>query len=456
MPILGCFLEFRKLRQRYKAHFRIWQEFAEKYGDIVGLRLGRSLYVLVSGKDAIHEGLFREEFCGRENMFLIREKTGISFNDGEGFKEQRRFALRNLKDLGFGKRTMESVIREEALELTSRLTEIGKKAGSGGVEMENMYTIPALNTLWSMMSGQRYSQEDEDLRKFTNIVLTVSRSISSAAWLISSFPWLRFFSSWFTKHSHLRKELWSFFEGTVRYHKKTITDGEPRDLIDTYLDEITRREGQKSSFTEQQLISLCDDLFCAGTETTSNTLAIGTLYLLHNPDVQMKIHEEMDRVVGRDRAPTMDDKPNLPYLNAVLMEIRRCCNVGALTVPHKCTRDTTFRGYAIPKGCLILFRLRSVHMDPEHWGDPEVFRPERFLIPGENGEPMKLKEEPSWLIPFGLGQRRCIGQEFALQNLYIFFSVILHGLSFKSPPGCDLPSTEGVAGFIQGSGPFKA
>ncbi|KAG8228077.1 hypothetical protein J437_LFUL009049, partial [Ladona fulva] len=271
---------------------------------------------------------------------------GVIFTDGEEWKEQRRFALRNLRDLGFGKRSMESMIREEALELVTRLTEMGKKAGTEGVDMERVFTIPVLNSLWSIMTGQSYSQEDEKLKKFTDLLMTVSRLMTSSA-MLDSYPWLRFFYPWFKKYDALRTELRNFFMETVEDHKKTKTDGEPRDFIDTYLDEMKRREGDESYFSEVQLLAICDDLFTAGTETTSYTLAFGVIFLLHHPDVQAKMHEELDRVIGKDRFPTLDDKPNLPYVNAVLLEILRYCNVVPMTVPHRCLKSTEFRGYTI-------------------------------------------------------------------------------------------------------------
>ncbi|KAG8228076.1 hypothetical protein J437_LFUL009048 [Ladona fulva] len=444
LPFIGCYLEFKKLMKQHKFMYRTLNIYHEKYGPIIGLRLGRRFLISVSGKDAVQEGLSREEFDGRQRSFMVDHRTmgvrrGVIFTDGEEWKEQRRFALRNLRDLGLGKRSMESMIREEALELVSRLTEMGKKAGSEGVQMEKVYTIPVLSSLWTILSGQRYSQEDEKLKKFTGLVTTLSRLITSAG------------------------------IETVEEHKKTKSDGEPRDFIDTYLDEMKKRDGEASYFSglyekfsfknvwssEGQLIAICDDLFGAGTETTSYTLAFGVLFLLHHPDVQAKIHEELDRVIGRDRFPTLDDKPNLPYLNAVIYEIRRCCNIVPMTVPHRCVRDTEFRGYTIPKEASIIFNLWSLYMDRDYWGDPHVFRPERFLVPDESGG-WKLKDEPSWLLTFGLGQRRCLGEPLARASLYVFFSVISHGLRFKNPPGCPLPSTEGVQGFVAGTGPFKA
>ncbi|KAG8226720.1 hypothetical protein J437_LFUL004370 [Ladona fulva] len=188
-----------------------------------------------------------------------------------------------------------------------------------------------------------------------------------------------------------------------------------------------------------QLVALCKDLFSAGSETTSNTLGFATLFMVRYPEIQAKVHEELDRVIGRDRIPTLDDKPNLPYMNAVLLEVQRYCNVAAQSMLHRSTQDSEFRGYFIPK----------------HWGDPENFRPERFLEPGEDGGPMVLKNY-SRVIPFGLGRRRCLGEVLAKTSLYVFFSVISHSLRFTNPKGCPPPPTKGINGFTLGTGPFKA
>lgn len=87
----------------------------------------------------------------------------------------------------------------------------------------------------------------------------------------------------------------------------------------------------------------------------------------------------------------------MPYLNATLAEVLRLSNIGPTTIPHRATMDTKLNGYDIKKNYTILANLMSVHQDKEHWGDPENFRPERFI--DDNG----LFINDSWLIPFGAG-----------------------------------------------------
>ncbi|XP_046400219.1 methyl farnesoate epoxidase-like [Ischnura elegans] len=461
LPIIGSLSTVLRIIRKHGVHYLAWAELAQEYGTVVGLRLGWTKYILIAGKEAVTEGLAREEFDARPDGFAFRHRTmgirrGVIFTDGEEWKEQRRFSLRHLRDLGFGTRSMELMLREEAIEMATRLADMGRRAGPAGLDVHKAYTIPVLNSLWVMTAGERHPHDDEKLLKFTGLVNQISRSIDVSGGIFNAIPFLRFLMPRFKEYDSLHKQMWTFFQETVKEHQRTLSDGHPRDLIDVYLQELKEQgEMNGSSFSQNQLIALCKDLFSAGSETTSNTLGFATLFMVRYPEVQAKVHEELDRVVGRDRIPTVDDKPNLPYLNAVLYEVQRICNVAAQSILHRSTEDSEFMGYSIPKGSMLLFNLRSLHMDKKYWGDPEVFRPERFLVPGVNGGPTTVRIDP-WLVPFGLGRRRCLGENLAKMSLYVFFSIISHAVCFKNPPGCPLPPTKGVTGFTLGTGPFKA
>lgn len=150
--------------------------------------------------------------------------------------------------------------------------------------------------------------------------------------------------------------------------------------------------------SESQLLAICLDLFQAGTETTSNTLAFGMAYMLHNRGVQEKIHRELDRVVGAERAPTLNDRMQLPYTEAVICEIQRIANVAPVGIVHRCTSDVMLGKYTIPKDTMALVSLYSLHMDKKYWRDPHIFRPERFL--NEQGDGLMSHD---YFIPFGMG-----------------------------------------------------
>merc|ERR1719290_57954 len=111
----------------------------------------------------------------------------------------------------------------------------------------------------------------------------------------------------------------------IEKHQETLDINEPRDYIDMVLIEIEKSKDSKSSFHGQlgldNLKVSMFDLFLAGSETTSTTLTWAALYMVRYPEIQSKVQHELDTVVGINRLPNMEDKRNLPYVEAVIMEI---------------------------------------------------------------------------------------------------------------------------------------
>lgn len=105
------------------------------------------------------------------------------------------------------------------------------------------------------------------------------------------------------------------------------------------------------------------DLFGAGMDTTKTSLQWAFLYMALYPHVQERVQEELDRIIGTERAPTMDDQKDLKFTEATICEILRCSSVFPLGMPHEATENTVFRGFNVPKGATIFSNLYAVHND---------------------------------------------------------------------------------------------
>ena len=145
----------------------------------------------------------------------------------------------------------------------------------------------------------------------------------------------------------------------------------------------------KGFLTDQTIVITMGEFFVADMEITASTVCWALLYLINYPDVWQKLHQELDHVFGAERLPELEDKKNLPYLEATIPETLRITSLGPLAIPHKTTVDTTLQGYNIPKNTTVLINLWSLHHDPEIWDDPNNFRPERFLDEEGNFVPPK-------------------------------------------------------------------
>lgn len=196
-------------------------------------------------------------------------------------------------------------------------------------------------------------------------------------------------------------------------------------------------------------MQICMDFFIAGAIPIGATLDFLVLMMLLHPDVQQKAQKEIDAVVGKDRVPQLSDKPQLPYLEAVLMELQRMYIVTPVTGPRRVTRDTILHGYNIPKDTTVLISLWSVHRDQKHWGDPDVFRPERFI--NKQGELIK----DDWLLNFGVGKRRCLGEALGRSCVFLFSAGILQHYEILPVPGKDLPPSTPIPGITMSPPPYE-
>ena len=99
-------------------------------------------------------------------------------------------------------------------------------------------------------------------------------------------------------------------------------------------------QAETGEIESDMINDLCMDLLLAGTDTSAQTVSWMLLLLANRPEVQAKVHEELDRVVGPDALPTVDDRTRLPYTFACLAESMRYRTIGPLAVPHQATQDT--------------------------------------------------------------------------------------------------------------------
>ncbi|KAH1003748.1 hypothetical protein HUJ04_003617 [Dendroctonus ponderosae] len=398
LPIVGNLMFYKNQHKKLGFHHLVWMNLAEKFGPIVGLKLGRSLVVTVSGPAAIKEVLTRAEFDGRPDGFFFRLRTfgkrlGIVFSDGPLWKTQRRFSLHHLRNFGFGRKQMEEKIQDECKSFVEKLNEKCNLP----VFMHNAFDISVLNALWAMLAGKRFDVDDERLTTLLQIIHECFRIVDMSGGLINQMPFIRYLAPSACGYNQILdvlNRMWTFLQETVDGHKRTILS-QPRDLIDAFLHSMTIKVDV--SFTDDQLIALCLDLFMAGAETTSSSLGFAAMYMVLNPDVQKKVQAELDEVVGRGKWPTLKDKGNLKYTQAVLLELQRISNLAPMGIAHRAVKTTKLMGYDIAENTIILTNLYSLHMDPKIWENPKKFQPERFL------DRNKLNAHEDYYIPFGLG-----------------------------------------------------
>ncbi|KAJ8713461.1 hypothetical protein PYW07_013831 [Mythimna separata] len=431
-------------------HHTLWRSWTQLYGNILGLRLGLINVVIVSGKDLIKEVSTREVFDGRPDgyFFMMRsfgKKLGIVFNDGASWTKTRRIVLKYLKSFGYNSRFMENYVSEECRALVRlRQSDVGEP-----ILVNNMFNITIVNILWRLVAGKRYDLEDRKLNLLCDLIMRLFRAVDMSGGILNFMPFVRHVlpgMSGYTELRSIHNALHDFLRETIEQHQQSLDVNNPRDVIDAFL--IEQIESKDQFFTDEELQVVCLDLLEAGMETVSNTAVFMLLHVVCNDDVQRRLHEEIDDVIGPLRAPTLSDRARMVYTEAVLLESLRISSVAAMGIPHMALEDARLGNYIIPKGTFILLSMFDLH-NGGHWKDPETFRPERFITKEGN----LIQDE--WLMPFGTGKRRCIGEGLARSELFMFLTHILQKFRLKIPDGDITPSIEPNDGLSLSAKPFR-
>ncbi|KAL6425593.1 hypothetical protein ACFW04_009618 [Cataglyphis niger] len=432
-PILGCALEVARIRQETGYLFKTCSTLCKKYGPVVGLKIGKDRIVILNDLESVRAMLTNEDCDGRPIGPLFEARTfgarrGLIVVDERLWMEQRRFVLRHLREFGFGRTSMATIIEDEALKLVEHFKKLLRDGHNYEITDIRKLTIDNNNT------GQIYKLKDSK-----NNLNKSKLEVDIIGAPFSHFPLLRFIApelSGYKSFLQTHEEVWAFLKEELHNHKNTFVSNAPRDLIDVYLTVLNSKDCS-DTFSESQLLAICVDLFVAGSETTSKALGFGFLYLILFPQVQRKAHEEIDKVLGRDRFPTLADRPRM-FMGRTL------------NVPHRALKDTSIVGHKIPKDTMLIVNFNSMLMD-ESWSDPENFRPERFLDSSGN------VVTPENYFPFSIGRHRCMGEILARSNIFIITATLLQAFSFSVIPGEPRPSTQDfVDGVTSTPKPYRA
>ncbi|XP_042299568.1 cytochrome P450 2G1-like [Sceloporus undulatus] len=438
LPLIGNFLQI-KSSETLKSILRL----REKYGPVFTVYFGTRPIVVLCGHQAVKEALVdkAEEFSGRRTTPTLEpsfQGYGVVFANGERWRQLRRFSLTVLRDFGMGKKSIQERIQEEAQFLLEEFRKTNEKPFSP------IYIISRAvsNVICSIVFGNRFDYEDKDFQALMEMINNSFREMSTAwAQLYDIYESiLRYFPGPKDKVYKYLDGIRVFIAKRVEKNQETLDPSFPRDFIDCFLIQMEKEKDNPSSeFNMRNLELTALTLFFGGTETISSTLRYGFLFLIKYPEIQAKVHEEIDRVIGRNRVPNIEDRTQMPYTDAVIHEVQRYSDLLPMDLPHMVTRDTEFRGYMIPKGTEVYPVLSSVLHDPTMFKRPYTFYPEHFL--DENG---RFKKNDAF-VPFSSGKRICLGEALARMELFLFFTTILQSFSLKplvDPEKIDLTPME--------------
>ncbi|XP_053362025.1 cytochrome P450 2F2-like [Clarias gariepinus] len=445
IPLFGNLFHFN-----IKNPLKDFEKLAEKYGNVYSLSIGTKPAVVLNGLQAVREALVNKssDFSGRPQTLVkdVHRGKGVIMADyGFQWKEHRRFALMTLRNFGLGKQSMENRILEEIKHLVAKL----EKFSGSSFYPQTLFHDATSNIIYQVLFATRYDYGSETLKMYVRLFAENAKLYSGTwAMIYDALPLVRSWPLPFKKAFDNYTTMKSMTVDMIKEHKTTRVPGKPRDLVDCYLDELDKRDNE-STFSEEQLVTYILNLHIAGTETTSNTLLTGILYLMAHPDIQKKSQQEIDRVMDGKSQVSFEDRHNMPYTQALIHECQRIANVTPLSAFHCTTKDTELMNYTIPKGTTIIPNLSSVLSEEGQWKFPHDFNPSNFL--NDQGQ----FEKPEAFIPFSAGPRVCLGEGLARMELFLFLVSLLHRFQFFWPEDAGEPDFTPVFGLSLSPRPYR-
>lgn len=411
-PIVGNLIAFRS----NPLSFLI--KSAREYGDLVFFKVARQHMYLVNHPDYVREILVTNQNNFLKSRALQRSKMllgeGLLTSEGKNHLRQRRLvqpAFHRERLAGYAAAMSESAVR------------VGERWQAGAamdvsVEMAQLTLSVVAKTLFSADVESEASEIGRAmtaaLEMFRFLLLPFSEQL-----LHLPLPAIRRFEK-------ARTKLDTIVYGLIRERRKSGVD--TGDLLSMLLfaqDQDQDDEG--GGMTDQQVRDEALTLFLAGHETTANALSWTWYLLSQNPEVERRLHQEIDAVLG-GRAPVLSDVPELRYTEMVLAEALRLYPPG-WAIGRMAKSAFELGGVEIAARSICIMSPYLVQRDARWFPEPEKFDPERWTPEARDSRPKFA------YFPFGGGARVCIGERFAWMEGVIVMAAIAQKWRLRLVPG---------------------
>ncbi|KAL6182568.1 hypothetical protein ACLB2K_043987 [Fragaria x ananassa] len=452
---------------------RALQALSKLHGPLMLLHFGSFPVLVVSSAEAAREIMKTHDlaFASRPRTTAF-EKLLYNYKDvaaapyGDYWRQVKSICVLNL--LSAKKVRSFRTLREE--ETRSMINNIKETSRRGEVVDVRKMVMGLTNDVISRAAlGKKYYNDGEFKELITEFT-ELAGSIHIGDY-IPSLGWLSRLGGLDAKLVSLAKRYDAFLDTVLQEHidrssettsnrnDKGVDDQneDNKDFVDVLLD-IQRENSLHFPLDRISIKAVVQDMFLAGTDTTSTLLEWAMAEILRHPRVMSKLQKELRSVKkGEEEILTEDDMVDMHYLKAVIKEALRLHPPFTLLLPKMSIQDVKIKGYDIKANTQVLVNAWQIGRDPESFSyKPEEFEPERFL---EVNSGLSYKGTDFEFIPFGAGRRICPGIQFATTVNEIGLANLLHKFDWKLPGGVrneDLDMNESSGLTIHKKHPLKA
>ncbi|KAG8815026.1 hypothetical protein FRC19_001322, partial [Serendipita sp. 401] len=384
-----------------RARYQAFSKYREQYGDIVHLRLPTFHLLVLSNLDDVEELLNKrahiwsarpynrmvDDYCGFYWGLITTQPTASFYEQRKVFRKVMGPHVVSQFDL---------LIEEEAKNLVKRAENFS------GDPHDIIHDATGAVVIRLTYGDKIHAQYGSELVELNLASMTFITWAMTQLWIVNLLPISRFIPTWFPglkwpavakENGQMLSKLrnWTYDMVKQEYEQGTADPC----VISKYLSD--------DSISKESLRDGTALMYLGGVDTTGTALMSLFANILLHPEVQRKVHQELDDVLPLGHFPTFSNLSSMPYLRATWNETLRISPPVPGALPHVNSTDDVWNGYFIPKGTLIIGNVGDILRDPRRWGeDAHVFKPERFL-PEYNPRASELPNVES--IVFGFGRR---------------------------------------------------
>ncbi|KAK6943957.1 Cytochrome P450 [Dillenia turbinata] len=424
-PMIGNMLELSKFPHREMVALK------EKYGPVVGLRVGASNIIVILSADVAanffknHDAEFADRFVPDVTKCRDFHKGSLSLAPyGTPWRVLRRIGT---MEMLVGRRlNVTAPIRRKCVD--QMLFQIENEARNlKPIHVPQLLFYTSFNILGNMIFSRNLL--DPSCKDVSGLCKAIKGmlELSAVPNLADAYPWLGRLDlqGLRCRMNNALDEAIGIASRFVQERKEErqmrVEQNRPKDFLDVLLDYEGDGKEEPADFSEHTINIFILELFVGGADTTSVTIDWVMSELLCKPECMAKVKDELNRVVGPNNKLEESHIDELHYLQAVVKETLRLHPPVPFLVPRKAIKDTKFMGYDIPKDTEVFVNAWAIGRDEDNWAEPNCFNPERFL-----GSKMDYKGQHYEFIPFGSGRRMCMGLPLAHRMLHFISGSLLH------------------------------
>ncbi|KAM7477538.1 hypothetical protein LguiA_025751 [Lonicera macranthoides] len=432
LPLIGNMLSLAGSLPHYAL-----RDLAKKYGPIMHLQLGEISAIVISSPRLAKEVMKTHDLAFASRPRILASEI-LTYNNtdigaapyGDYWRQMRKICTLEL--LSAKKvRSFRTIREDEVWNLVDSIR--SSSSTRSPVNLTEKISSWSNDIVCRATFGARCKDEDS-LIKLLKEAVSLGGGFDVAD-LFPSFKFLHVIFGLRPKLEKLQRKLDRIYDSIFDECIKNSKGGNTGDVGEENLLQVLLRikdgGGLEFPITLDNVKAVILDMFSAGTDTSSTTIIWAMAEMMRQPRVMEKAQAELRKALNGKEVMHEADIQGLSYLKMVIKETLRLHPPLPLILPRECREECEIDGYKIPIKTKVMINAWVLGRDPDHWDEPDIFKPERFInssgadIVGTNYE----------YLPFGAGRRMCPGSTFGLANVELSLAQLLYHFNWKLPHG---------------------